>query len=159
MYIYRVSTNLCLKREYPLKIRGTETDAKNGMIGDGHKHRAITWYLHLLLLLDMVLSNGRCPLFLHRASSHPTLHKPTFPSIEQTGSIHMLWPVSAHTSLRSIRSIMTRTKRKPTVPCCQQVCLKLQLLLATCASWATWATYLKIISVKNMATNQLNLLY
>ena len=78
MYIYRVSTNLrCLKRERP-KIQGMETDAKNGMIGDGLKHRALTWYLLLLLLLDMVLSNGRYPLYLHRASSRPNLHKHTF---------------------------------------------------------------------------------
>ena len=78
--MYRVSTKArYLKRECP-KIQGTETDAKNGMIGDGLKHnRALTWYLLLLLLLDMVLNNGRYPLYLHRASSHPNLHKHTFP--------------------------------------------------------------------------------
>jgi hypothetical protein len=78
IYIYRVSTNhRCLQRECP-RMQGTETDAEIGMIGDGLKHRVATWYLLLLLLLDMVLSNARYPLCLHRASS-TTLNKLTFP--------------------------------------------------------------------------------
>jgi len=38
--------------------------AKNEMIGDVHKHNQAMWYLLLLPLLDMALSNGRFLLSL-----------------------------------------------------------------------------------------------
>lgn len=137
VYIYRVNTNLrCLQRECP-KMQGTETDAENEMIGDDLKHRAVTWYLLLLLLLEMVLSKGRYPLCLHRASSRPTLDKFTFPSAtaEQTGNIHTLLVGTSMNRMNSANHIVTL------LPCHLQS-------LATCA---LWAKQLKIIT---MAANR-----
>lgn len=136
IYAYRVSIKVKYWQRGRHKMEGTEIDAKNGMIGDGPKHRTqATWYLLLLLLFEMVLSNGRYPLHSHRA-----LHKPTFPSAPTTGptgSIHTPSPVSGPDMNMPSRMSSTKRSSKPTVaflPWCQAL-EQLQLLLAMCAPW------------------------
>lgn len=143
-------------------MEGMEIDAKSGMIGDGPKYRAqATWYLLLLLLLEMVLSNGRYLLCSHRASSLPTLRKPIFPLVPTTGatgSIHTPSLVSGPDMNMRSSTNSTKPSSKPTVvllPWCQ-VWEQLQSLSVTYAPWVVKLGYLKTITVKTLATNQRN---
>ena len=158
----RVNIKVKYQQHESHRMEDTETNEKNGMIGDGPKHRAqVTWYLLPLLLFEMVLSNGRYPLSSHRASSRPTLHKPTFllvPTTEQMANTHTPSPVLApDTNIHSRMNSIRRNNNKPTVafpPWCQ-VWEQPQLLLATYVPWVVKPVYLKILMVKNLsATNQ-----